>query len=348
MGLTLNLNVSLNLEIIAELAQGFEGKPEQARLLLRAAAAAGADAAKFQLIYADELASPDYKHYALFKSLEMSDDVWKGLVDLGAQLKVRLYLDIFGPRSLALAERIGVTTVKLHGTDIANVGLLELVVRSKVPRVLLGAGGAHQGELDVALRILASKEVVVLLGFQGYPTPNDDNQIARVTALCTALAAAKSKATVGFADHVAPTSALRDAIPAVALGAGARVFEKHLTLAASMKLEDYEAALNPDEFAEFAAVMRECARALGHATDRADFGMAASEVAYRTMIRRHVVARRALEPGTTIAPEDLTLKRTATESAITDLTQVYGRRVRAAVRADQAITPDILQPGNSS
>jgi N,N'-diacetyllegionaminate synthase len=71
----------LNVEIIAELAQGFEGKPEQARLLLKAAAAAGADAAKFQLVYADELATPDYKYYELFRSLEMDDAIWAGLSD---------------------------------------------------------------------------------------------------------------------------------------------------------------------------------------------------------------------------------------------------------------------------
>lgn len=42
------------IEIVAELAQDFEGNPELARLLVKAAASAGADAAKFQLVYADE------------------------------------------------------------------------------------------------------------------------------------------------------------------------------------------------------------------------------------------------------------------------------------------------------
>jgi N,N'-diacetyllegionaminate synthase len=338
----------VSIEIIAELAQGFEGKPEQARMLLRAAAAAGADAAKFQLVYADELASPDYQHYALFKSLEMGDEVWMDLAQYCKAQKVRLYLDIFGARSLELAERIGTGTVKLHGTDIANLGLLELVARSRVPRVLLGAGGAHQGELDTALKALAAKDVVVLLGFQGYPTPDADNQVARVASLSLALAAHGRRVCVGFADHVAPTSALRDAIPAMALGAGARVLEKHLTLAAVMQLEDHEAALNPDQFAEFVASMRACTAALGHCSSANDFGMAASESAYRAKIRRHVVAGRALEPGATIAPEDLALKRTATADALTDLAQAYGRRLRAAVRPDQAITPDLLQSGQHS
>ena len=80
------------VQIIAELAQGFEGSPEQARLLLRAASSAGASAAKFQMVFADELATSDYKYYQLFQSLEMSDDVWKGLADYAKELKIELPL----------------------------------------------------------------------------------------------------------------------------------------------------------------------------------------------------------------------------------------------------------------
>ena len=48
------------LNIIAEIAQGFEGNFEQSKLLIKAAAKAGADTVKFQLVYADELATADY------------------------------------------------------------------------------------------------------------------------------------------------------------------------------------------------------------------------------------------------------------------------------------------------
>ena len=135
----MSLPGSNTVEVIAELAQGFEGKPEQARSLLQAAAAAGADAAKFQLVFADELAAPDYKHYQLFTSLEMSDESWRGVAARASELGIELQLDIFGPRSLALAESLGLEAVKLHPTDVANVGLLEAVAHSAVKRVLLGS-----------------------------------------------------------------------------------------------------------------------------------------------------------------------------------------------------------------
>lgn len=329
----------MSIEIIAELAQGFEGHPEQARLLLKAAASAGADAAKYQLVYADELATPDYKHYELFKSLEMPDDVWSSLAECATELDIRLQVDIFGTRSLALAEKIGVAAVKIHGTDIANVGLLNQVARSAVNRVLLGAGGAYLSELQRAIEILAAKEVVVLLGFQAYPTPNDANQIARVRFLVQRLSGVHPNVMIGFADHAAPEAPLRYALAAMAMGAGATVIEKHLTLGKIMKLEDHESALNPDEFLEFTQTIRGCVQAIGDACDVDDFGMSEAERGYRNMIRRHVVAGRNLEAGVVVSPSDLTLKRTSAEHIITDLSLVYQKRMKRSVRLNAPISP---------
>lgn len=325
------------IEIIAELAQGFEGHPEQARLLMKAAATAGADAAKYQLVYADELATPDYKYYELFRSLEMPDEVWKGLATLARELDIQLHADIFGARSLQLAERIGVGAVKLHGTDIANMGLLKDVANSPVQKVLLGAGGAYFDEIQRAINTLPNKDVVVLLGFQGYPTPNETNQIARVRLLVERLANTHPHVTIGFADHATPSSPLSLALAAIALGAGARVFEKHLTLGEIMKLEDHEAALNPDRFFEFSTALRGCADAYGVSSDNPDFGMSEAEQNYRKMIRRHVVTRRALKAGAQIESEDVVLKRSAASEPLTDITQVYGATLKKDVAVNQPL-----------
>jgi len=330
----------MKIEIVAEIAQGFEGCPEQSRLLIKAASAAGADAAKFQLIYADELATPDYKFYNLFKSLEMLDDTWIGLANYATELGIQLQLDIFGARSLALAEAVGVGTVKLHGTDIANVGLLKQVASSSVERILLGAGGAHLSELEQAIEILSGKRVVLLLGFQGYPTPDSANQVARVRLLSARIASAHPNVVLGFADHASPDNPLRYAIPAMAVGAGATMLEKHLTLGKVMQLEDHEAALNPDEFLEFTQTIRACADAFGVASVADDFGMSESEGSYRKVIRRHVVACRNLESGAVVMPSDLTLKRSSSEKVITDLSLVYNKTIKRRVQINTPVSPE--------
>jgi sialic acid synthase SpsE len=329
----------MGIKIIAELAQGFEGKSEQSRLLMRAAANSGANAAKYQLVYADELATPDYKYYELFKSLEMADSVWIGLANYAVELNIELHLDIFGSKSLNLAEQIGVKTIKLHGTDISNIGLLNLVSKCSIPNILLGAGGAHASELKKALEILQNKQVCVLAGFQGYPTPTYSNQIRRIGIYAQTLKQIYPNVVIGFADHADPEDSLKYALPAVALGAGATVFEKHLTLGKSMKLEDHEAALNPDEFSEFSRILRDCNEALGVSWESEDYGMSESEIGYRKMIRRHVVTANDVNHGVALTPSDLVLKRTSSENFITDINAVYEKVTNKFIPRNSAITP---------
>lgn len=328
----------MNLEIIAELAQGFEGNFAQAKLLLKAAASSGADAAKFQLVYADELATPDYKYYDLFRSLEMKDSDWQELAEYAKELKIQLYLDIFGATSLKLSEKIGINGIKLHGTDIANMGLLHEIANSSINKILLGAGGAHLSEIENALHILEKKHVIIILGFQGYPTSNETNQIERVEILKSYLDGKYTNFTLGFADHADPSSPLRYALAATAIGSGARIIEKHLTLGQVMKMEDYESALNPDEFSEFTHVLRECYLSLGIANKEEDFGMSESEKKYRLMIRRHVVSSKDMPVGTLLSPSDLVLKRTSSVDFITDLNSVYNKTLLRNVFVNAALS----------
>jgi sialic acid synthase SpsE len=335
--------MSEQISIIAEMAQGFEGSYTQARLLIKAASSAGADAAKFQLVYADELATPDYKYYSLFQSLEMSDEEWVDLAAYAKECRIELYLDIFGTRSLRLSEKAGINCIKLHGTDIANIGLLNEVAASSVRKVILGAGGAYLSEIEKALSILGNKEVIILLGFQGYPTPDDTNHVSRINLLQSILEKKYTNYQLGFADHASPDSALRYAIASAAVGAGAIVIEKHLTLGKVMKMEDHESALNPDEFSEFCNVLRICKTAMGQAKQEENLGMSEAELGYRNMIRRHVVAAHDLSKGNSITPADIILKRSSEEKVITDLMLVYDKTINRDIKANSAILQtDIL------
>lgn len=328
----------MNIEIIAEVAQGFEGSEVQARLLMKAAAFAGADAAKFQMVYADELATPDYEHYQLFQSLEMKDELWAELARYSEELGIKVYFDIFGLRSLKLAEKIGASAVKLHGTDISNIALLKQVAVSTVPKVILGAGGAYGSELATAISILETKEVIVLLGFQGYPTFDETNQISRVKLLAKNLTTKKTNVRIGFADHTVAIGHISSAISSMAVGAGACVLEKHLTLGKVMQLEDFESALNPDEFLEFTKTIHACCSALGEQCTDDDFGMSVAEQSYRVNIRRHVVASKNMEAGSVVLPTDLTLKRTSSKDAIYDLSNVYNKKVTRGVNKNKPLT----------
>lgn len=311
--------------IIAEIAQGFEGNSIYSELLVKAAAASGADAVKFQLVYADELATPDYKYYNLFKSLEMPDEVWKKISNLAIEHNIALHLDIFGEKSIQLAEKIGVEAVKIHGTDIANKRLLNMVANSNIHKVILGAGGAFQNEILVALEILKNKEVILLFGFQSYPTANSDNHINRIKLARDTFTKNHTSLKIGFADHVNPETNIHLGLGAMAIGFGAEVLEKHLTLAKNMKMEDHESALNPDEFLDYVNFIHECSSAISNIKLNDDFGMSDSELGYRKMIRRHVVTIDTISKGEKIVAENLVLKRTSSTLASTNIGDVDGK-----------------------
>lgn len=327
------------LEIVAEIAQGFEGKPEQAMLLLASAARAGADAAKFQIVYADELATRAYKHYDLFARLEMEDAAWKELAVCAQRTGVKLYCDVYGERSLRLAERLGVQTIKLHSTDGRNTALIEAIAASQVPRLMVGVGGAEVEEVDAILPRVKSKRVVLMHGFQGYPTPLNENHIARLWAL-RARYGDMDGLELGFADHVPDETQLKLSLALVAIGAGATVIEKHLTLAKVLKLEDYEAALNPDEFSEFVRLMRQGEEALGESSSGSRWIPGASEQAYRAMTRKHVVAMQELRAGQRIESRMVGLKRTPHPDPIHDVREVIGCELRRSLCKDDPISRD--------
>jgi sialic acid synthase SpsE len=326
-----------NVKIIAEVAQGFEGNLTYSNLFVKAAASAGADAVKFQLVYADELSTTDYKYYDLFKSLEMSDQEWNSISKLAAENNIELHLDIFGEKSLHLAEHIGAGAIKIHSTDIANKRLLNLVAQSKVKQVILGAGGALKSEILVALNLLKNKQIILLFGFQSYPTANSDNQINRIKLASEVFSKVHTNIQFGFADHANPETNIHLGLGAIALGFGAVVLEKHLTLSKSMKMEDYESALNPDEFLEYVNFIKECSTAIGQCKFVDDFGMSESELSYRKMVRRHVVTVNAISQGEIISSDNLVLKRTSSTKALTNFDDIEGKTAKLYIASNSPI-----------
>ena len=327
--------------IIAECAQGYAQPTlseslELAKWLTRAAKSCGADSVKFQLVIADELACPDYKYYSLFKSLELGEAKWREVACLGRELGIELIFDIFGKESLSIAERLNVRTIKVHPTDFTNSELLRAIASSqKICDVVAGCGGATEEEILASLQLLTSnKTVTLLLGL------NRLQKFARISEL------SGNHVRLGFADHADPTGSDATHLAAMALGYGATVIEKHLTLARCLKLEDHESALSPDEFEEFVKIIRGCEDAAGQTLSKGQsaFDLPETEQAYRRLVSRHVVACRDIRVGECLAASDLCLKRSASTSPITMLQTAIGKVTTRHIAANSPVCAEDLEP----
>jgi len=181
------------------------------------------------------------------------------------------------------------------------------------------------------------KQVILFHGFQGYPTPIEDNQISRMQLLKNAFSDYKN-VVLGFSDHVDPNDPSSITLPSYAVGHGAVVLEKHLTLGCCMELEDHEAAMNPDQFKVFVGVIRDIESAHGHSTLENDFGMSATEKQYRKNIRRHVVMSGYLQADKLIGTGDVVLKRTSSLEAFTDIQTVYNKKLISSLQENSPVT----------
>lgn len=325
--------------IVAEAAQGYEGDVTLARMLVRAAAAGAADAVKFQMVQADEIAVPSYKHFELFRGLEMPPEAWGSVADDASRLGLRLGFDVFGPRSLALALDLGAAFVKVHATDFFHDALVDAAL-ANAPQVHLSIGGIRMTELDAFMEKHGGRDLsrlVLLSGYQAEPTALEDNHIARLGALRDRFRGVG----IGWMDHASGASDEAHWLGALAVPYGTSVIEKHVTLARSLELEDWVSAVDAEAMRLYVSRVRAAERAVG----RADLELTSEEEAYRGRALKVVVAAVALAPHTEIAGDSLTLKRAAMEPGKTpflEVPSVTGRKPRRHIAASMPVYAEDL------
>jgi sialic acid synthase SpsE len=330
----------MRTEIIAEAAQGYEGDPTIALLLARAAARAGADAVKYQLVYADELATPDYAHYGLFRRLEMSSDAWKRVSDQAHDDGLKLYFDIFGDRSLREAEGYRADGVKVHTTDFFNESLVRAALDA-MPRVLIAFGGITLDELSSFLDLHGigkASPTCLMYGFQADPTPVSSNNLRRLRTL----RARFPEVAFGFMGHPEASDDGANMLEVAALTLGVECIEKHLTLDRVVELEDHVSALTPAEFREFSQRLRNVESALG--SD--DATPTAEETLYRKKAVKVVVASRSLTAEQVLGRDDIALKRTAdqdTDVGFVRAEDVIGRTISVSIGENQPLLKEMLR-----
>ena len=167
-------NPAVRPKIIAEIAQGYEGRLDYCDFYVRAAARAGADAIKFQIVYADDVAEPGYEYYDWYKQLEMPVEAWRAVRDRAAAEGIRFLANLSGDRAAAIAEAIGPDGITIHASNFFNRPLIKRAFDTGA-QVFIYLGGIEIDEIERFCAEAAAWDVldrlVLMYGFQAEPTP---------------------------------------------------------------------------------------------------------------------------------------------------------------------------------
>lgn len=326
--------------VVAEIGVNHDGDPGRARELIEAAAAAGADAVKFQLFRPERLLSSraELASYqdgqaedpgALLAGLTLSGEQMRGLAAVARAAGLGFWVTPFSLADVAELEAIGIDGVKIASPDAVNTPLLSAATALERP-MLISTGTCDLEELGPAAEYAQRSGGALMQCVSAYPTPEKDAGLGGIAAL-----RARYGGAVGYSDHTAAEDT-----GALAVAAGACVLEKHLTYRRDAVGPDHAASIEPSGFARYVAAARRAAVMLGP-TEKV---CSAIERDVRRVSRQSVCPVVALPAGHVLSAEDLAVKRPGTGIPANALTQLAGRRLARGVEGDRPLVWDDLEP----
>lgn len=301
--------------LIAEVGFNHEGSLDQARTMIRTAAASGADAVKFQTFRAADLALPTAPHFELIRSAEMSPEQARALADTAREAGIAFFSTPFSLDAVAMLEAVGVPAYKVASMDLATPYLLDAVARTGKP-IILSTGMATLDETGTAidrLRRAGATDIALLHCLSLYPAEAGDCNLAAIGELKRAFGL-----PTGWSDHYPGSSACL-----AAFCVGADIIETHFTLDTATPGGDHGHSLDPAGMQALVDEMRRMAPMFGGQ----DFFDRRPDRQHAAAYRRGVYAARDIAPGETLTMADLLFCRPESELTPRTVEAVLGRRV---------------------
>ncbi len=302
--------------IIAEAGVNHNGDLALAKRLIEVAAEAGADIVKFQTFNADRQVTrsahkADYQmlttdsresQYEMLRCLELTVEMHEELIAHCAICNIGFLSTAFDVESIGLLVKLGIDCFKIPSGEITNLPYLRRIGRLG-KAAILSTGMATMDEIEAAIDIIENAgtsraNITVLHCTTEYPTPMGEVNLRAMQSIHTACGV-----DVGYSDH---TSGIEVAIAAVAMGAC--VIEKHFTLDRNLPGPDHKASLEPEELRTMVAAIRNIEIALGDGVKRPT----SSESKNKLVVRKSLVASRAIKSGDVFSEQNITAKRPGT------------------------------------
>jgi N,N'-diacetyllegionaminate synthase len=328
--------------VIAEAGSNHNRDLGIARELIEVAAAAGADAVKFQTYTGKGLYSSKTPQFQYLNDdrppQELMDDIalpreWQEeLMRYAQEQGIVFFSTPFDHAAVDSLAALGVAVIKIASFELVDLPLIRKAAAVGVP-LILSTGMATYGEIEDALDAVASvgnRSVALLRCASLYPAPPEIMNLRAMATLRQAFAV-----PVGLSDHTQGT-----AMAAAAAALQANVYEKHFTLSRDMQGPDHSFALEPEELKAAVSAIRNVESGLGNG--RVEGPSEAEAVEMFQLARRSLVATQDIPAGTVLTAEMLTTKRPGYGIPPKHLELVVGRRATVDIDYDDVITWSML------
>ncbi len=327
--------------VIAEIGNNHEGDMTLALEMVAAAAEAGADAVKMQIINPERLVNrSQVERIAQLSRFRLPSSVLAEMASLARTKGMLFIASAFDVQSL---EQITseLAAIKIASGDLDFVPLLVKAATLDKP-ILLSTGMSTLEEVRTAVNTIADylpagrslNDTLALLHCVSlYPAPLAEANLRAIETLREAF-----HLTIGYSDH---TLGIEAAVASLALGA--RVIEKHFTLDKTRTtFRDHALSADPIDMRRLADVVHSFDAMLG----TGEKIPSSAELQMAKAARRSIVAARDLPAGTRLALDDLDYVRPRSGLPPSAAGALIGRRLRVPLNAHDLISESDL--GNNA
>ena len=276
----------MSLFIIAEVGINHNGELEIARQLIDVAAAAGADAVKFQKrtidrVYTKEfLDSPRESPWgktqrAQKEGLEFGESQYREIDRYCKERKIKWFASAWDVDSQRFLRKFELEYNKIASPMIVSPELLGEVA-SEGRHTFISTGMSSERDIDRAVDTFTKKKCPFELMHcvSTYPMEDEDANLRRIVTLRE-----RYKCNVGYSGHEV---GLAVSYAAVALGASS--LERHITLSRAMYGSDQSASVEPAGLRQLVGAVRKIEQALGDGSLR----MNPKEIPIAKKLRGHL------------------------------------------------------------
>ncbi|MDT5032419.1 MAG: hypothetical protein QOC94_2590, partial [Actinoplanes sp.] len=260
--------------IVAEMSGNHNGSLDRALALVDAAAEAGADAIKIQTYTADTM-TVDVRHprfqlsaghelwggeylYDLYQRAHTPWEWHEAIFERARRHGIAAFSSPFDRTAVELLEKLDAPMFKIASSEITDLPLIRLCASTGKP-LIISTGMATLHEITAAVEAAqgaGATEIVVLSCTASYPAPPESTNLRRIPVLAEAL-----RLPIGLSDHT-----LGIGVPIAAVGLGACLIEKHVTLDRADGGVDSAFSLEPAELKALVVESQRAWQALGGTT----------------------------------------------------------------------------------
>lgn len=323
--------------IIAEIGSNHNKDLVTAKKLIDVAKDSGCDAVKFQSYTAEGLYSiytprssemegrspAGETPYELIKRIQMPISWHKELKEYCDLKGITFCSTPFDESMVDVLESIKTPFYKVASFEITYYPLLKKIAQTGKP-VVLSTGNSRLDDVEIAVNFLKKngcKQLALLHCVSQYPAQEQD-----INLRCMSTLAAAFGCVVGFSDHT--TNALSSSL---AIGLGASIIEKHITLDKTFFGPDHPFALEPHELKELVSVIRRAEIILGSGIK----DVCLNEEENHKIGRRSIVAVRDIQAGEILSHDMVVIKRPGLGLHPKFMEIISGKKLLKGVKKDQ-------------